>query len=130
MSMSEPIADLLTRIRNGQSAKKTSVVVPASKAKMAVLKVLKDEGYITDFSSNNETKAEITVELKYYLGKPVIEKIRRISRPGLRIFKNKDEIPAINNGQGISIVSTSRGEMTDRAARAKGVGGEVLCTVF
>lgn len=104
--------------------------MPASKAKMAVLQVLKDEGYITDFSANQEKKAELTVELKYYLGKPVIEKIRRISRPGLRIFKNKDEIPTVNNGQGISIVSTSRGVMTDRAARALGEGGEIMCSVF
>ncbi len=130
MSMSDPIADLLTRIRNGQSANKTSVTMPASKAKQAVLQVLKDEGYIVDFSVSSDTKAELTVDLKYYEGKPVIEMIRRVSRPGLRIFKGKDDLPAVNNGQGISIVSTSRGVMTDRAARALGEGGEVLCSVF
>lgn len=130
MSMSDPIADLLTRIRNGQSAKKTSVTMPASKVKQSVLKVLKDEGYIQDFSVSSDTKAELTVDLKYYEGKPVIEMIRRVSRPGLRIFKGKDELPTVNNGQGISIVSTSRGVMTDRAARALGEGGEILCSVF
>lgn len=130
MSMSDPISDLLTRVRNGQSASKTNVTMPSSKAKVALLKVLKDEGYIVGYSVNSEIKAEVTVELKYYLGKPVIEKIKRISRPGLRIFKGKDEIPVVNNGQGISIVSTSRGLMTDRAARAVGEGGEILCSVF
>ena len=130
MSMSDPIADMLTRIRNGQTAKKKSVKLPSSKLKVAIAKVLKDEGYITDFKTDtNGSHTEMTVELKYYNGVPVIEKVKRVSRPGLRIYKSKDELPKVLGGLGIAIVSTSSGVMTDRAARAIGHGGEVVCTV-
>ena len=129
MSMSDPIADMLTRIRNGQSAAKVEVTMPASNMKQSVAKVLKDEGYITDYSVSDGAKAEMSVSLKYYDGKPVIATIDRMSRPGLRVFKNKDEIPSVLNGLGIIIVSTSTGMMTDRAARAAGVGGELICSV-
>ena len=130
MSMSDPIADMLTRIRNGQSADKASVEMPSSKGKVAIANVLKNEGFISDFSVNeNEGKALLNVDLKYYEGKPVIEKIQRVSRPGLRIYKNKDELPKIQNGLGIAIISTSKGVMTDSQARATNQGGEVLCTV-
>ena len=117
MSMSDPIADMLTRIRNAQATEKVSVVVPASKVKRAIAQVLKDEGYIEDFALRDAD------------GKPVIEKIERVSRPGLRIYKGREDIPQVMNGLGVAIVSTSRGVMTDRAARAAGVGGEVLCIV-
>jgi small subunit ribosomal protein S8 len=130
MSMSDPIADMLTRIRNAQATDKVSVVVPASKVKQAIAQVLKDEGYIEDFAvRKNDGKAMIEIGLKYYAGKPVIEKLERVSRPGLRIYKGRDDIPRVMNGLGVAIVSTSRGVMTDRRARETGVGGEVLCVV-
>lgn len=130
MSMTDPIADMLTRIRNGQSAGKKNVKMPSSKLKLAIAKVLKDEGYITDFRTEvTGNHAEMTVELKYYNGVPVIESVKRVSRPGLRIYKSKDELPKVLGGLGIAIVSTSNGVMTDRAARAIGHGGEVICTV-
>lgn len=130
MSMSDPIADMLTRIRNGQSAEKVSVSMPSSKLKMAIAKVLKDEGYIDDFAVRDEAgKPLLEVRLKYYAGRPVIEKIDRVSRPGLRIYKGTGEIPKVMNGLGVAIVSTSKGVMTDRSARAAGIGGEVLCVV-
>ncbi len=130
MSMSDPIADMLTRIRNGQSAGKKNVKLPSSKLKVAIAKVLKEEGYITDFvTETNGSHTEMTVELKYFDGLPVIEEVKRVSRPGLRIYKSKDELPKVLGGLGIAIVSTSSGVMTDRAARAIGHGGEVICTV-
>lgn len=130
MSMTDPIADMLTRIRNGQSAGKANVVMPASKLKLAIAKVLKDEGYIADFGTEAKgTQSVLTVSLKYYNGKPVIEEVKRVSRPGLRIYKSKEELPRVLGGLGIAIVSTSKGVMTDRAARAIGHGGEVICTV-
>lgn len=130
MSMTDPIADMLTRIRNGQKARKVAVSMPASKAKEAVAKVLKDEGYVTDFSIEGEGAArELTVELKYFNGVPVIEKIQRASRPGLRIYRGKEDLPKVLGGLGVAIVSTSAGVMSDRQAREKGVGGEVLCIV-
>jgi small subunit ribosomal protein S8 len=130
MSMSDPIADMLTRIRNAQSAEKTSVVVPSSKVKVSIARVLKDEGYIDDFAvRDSDGKPVLEIGLKYYAGRPVIERIERVSRPGLRIYKPAKEIPEVMNGLGVAIVSTSRGVMTDRKARATGVGGEVLCIV-
>ena len=130
MSMSDPIADMLTRIRNAQLAEKLSVEMPSSRVKASIAQVLKDEGYIEDFKvREDDGKATLEVALKYYAGEPVIEKIERVSRPGLRIYKGRDDIPKIMNGLGIAIVSTSRGVMTDRKARATGVGGEVLCIV-
>jgi small subunit ribosomal protein S8 len=130
MSMSDPIADMLTRIRNAQATEKVSVVMPASKVKSAIAQVLKDEGYIEDFATRDlDGKPVIEIGLKYYAGKPVIEKLERVSRPGLRIYKGREEIPPVMNGLGIAIVSTSRGVMTDRRARETGVGGEVLCIV-
>jgi small subunit ribosomal protein S8 len=128
--MSDPIADMLTRIRNAQASEKTSVVMPSSKIKAAIAKVLKDEGYIEDFKvSQDGAKTFLELGLRYYAGRPVIEKIERVSRPGLRIYKASRDIPEVMNGLGIAIVSTSRGVMTDRKARASGVGGEVLCIV-
>lgn len=129
MSMTDPIADMLTRIRNGQSANKTQVLMSSSTKKVEVARVLKAEGYIEDFSVDGDVKPELNIQLRYYQGKPVIEKIKRVSRPGLRIFKGKDELPKVNGGLGVAIISTSQGVMTDRAARAAGQGGEVLCTV-
>jgi len=130
MSMSDPIADMLTRIRNAQSVKKNSVAMPSSNVKVAIAKVLKDEGYIDDFSvAKDAGKAELSIALKYYVGRPVIERLERVSRPGLRVYKGRDELPNVMNGLGVAIVSTSRGVMTDRKARATGVGGEVLCYV-
>jgi small subunit ribosomal protein S8 len=130
MSMTDPIADMLTRIRNAQRAEKTSVVIPASKLKAAIAQVLKDEGYIEDFKVHpNDDKSVIEIGLKYYAGKPVIERIERVSRPGLRIYKPAKEIPQVMNGLGVAIVSTSKGVMTDRKARATGIGGEVICIV-
>jgi small subunit ribosomal protein S8 len=131
MSMTDPIADMLTRIRNAQLSEKTSVAMPCSKIKVAIAQVLKDEGYIDDFKVNAEdgVKQILEIALKYYAGRPVIEKIERVSRPGLRIYKASKEIPQVMNGLGIAIVSTSRGVMTDRKARSTGVGGEVLCIV-
>jgi small subunit ribosomal protein S8 len=130
MSMSDPIADMLTRIRNAQASEKLSVQMPCSKVKAAIAAVLKDEGYIEDFKvSSDAGKQMLEIGLKYYAGRPVIEKIERVSRPGLRIYRGSRDIPAVMNGLGIAIVSTSRGVMTDRKARASGVGGEVLCIV-
>ncbi len=130
MSMSDPIADMLTRIRNGQMTEKTSVSMPSSKLKKAIAQVLKDEGYIEGFMvRENGGLPEMEVALKYYAGRPVIEKIERISRPGLRIYKGRDDLPRVMNGLGVAIVSTSQGVMTDRKARSLGVGGEVLCVV-
>jgi small subunit ribosomal protein S8 len=130
MSMSDPIADMLTRIRNAQMTERATVLMPASKVKLAIAKVLKDEGYIDGYKvGGEEAKPVLEIALRYYAGKPVIEKIERVSKPGLRIYKSKDDIPPVMNGLGIAIVSTSRGVMTDRAARATGVGGEVLCIV-
>jgi small subunit ribosomal protein S8 len=130
MSMTDPISDMLTRIRNGQKARKVSVRMPASKAKSAVAKVLKDEGYIADYSTTEDgQKGELTVELKYYEGKPVIENIKRISKPGLRIYRGKEELPKVLGGLGVAIVSTSAGVMSDRQAREQGIGGEVLCVI-
>jgi len=130
MSMTDPVADMLTRIRNAQSIGKTTVSMPSSKLKLAIAQVLKDEGYIEGFvQRNDEGKAQVEISLKYYAGAPVIEKIERVSRPGLRIYKGRDDLPKVMNGLGVAIVSTSRGVMTDRKARAAGVGGEVLCIV-
>ncbi len=130
MSMTDPVADMLTRIRNGQSAGKKFIKQPSSKLKLSIAQVLKDEGYIADFSAESSgSHTEMTVDLKYHKGTPVIEAIKRISRPGLRIYKSKDELPKVLGGLGIAIVSTSNGVMTDRAARAKGHGGEIICTV-
>ena len=131
MSMQDPIADMLTRIRNAQMAAKPTVEMPGSKLKVAIAGVLKEEGYIAEFAAADEDgKPRLSIELKYYEGKPVIAEIDRISRPSLRQYVNKDELPSVRNGLGVAIVSTSKGVMTDRAARAAGVGGEVLCTVF
>jgi small subunit ribosomal protein S8 len=130
MSMSDPIADMLTRIRNGQTAGKASVALPSSKMKAAVAAVLKDEGYVEDFSvADAEGKPTLTIELKYFQGKPVIDMLKRVSRPGLRIYKSRDDLPKVRGGLGIAIVSTSRGVMTDRAARQAGQGGEVVAYV-
>jgi small subunit ribosomal protein S8 len=130
MSMTDPIADMLTRIRNAQAMKKPAVEMPASKLKSAVAALLKEEGYIVDFSVNSEKKPTLSIQLKYYLGKPVIESVQRVSRPGLRIYKTKDDLPQVKGGLGVAIISTSKGLMSDRAARAAGHGGEVLCYVF
>ena len=130
MSMSDPIADMLTRIRNAQMVGHREVMMPASKLKSSIAKVLKDEGYIEDFGQRDkEGKSELVVSLKYYAGRPVIEKLERISKPGLRVYKGRDNLPKVMNGLGIAILSTSRGVMTDTKARATGVGGEVLCIV-
>jgi small subunit ribosomal protein S8 len=130
MSMSDPIADMLTRIRNAQLSEKTSVVMPASKLKAAIAQVLKDEGYVEDFIVHESGgKPVLDISLKYYAGRPVIEKIERVSRPGLRIYKASSKLPSVMNGLGVAIVSTSKGVMTERKARASGVGGEVLCIV-
>ena len=129
MSMQDPIADMLTRIRNGQAAAKVSVAMPSSKQKVAIAKLLKEEGYIADYKVSGDVKAELEVELKYFQGKPVVELIQRVSRPGLRIYKKRDELPKIMNGLGIAVVSTSKGVMTDRAARKAGMGGEIICYV-
>ena len=130
MSMSDPIADLLTRIRNAQMVAKTTVSVPSSKVKIAIAQVLKEEGYIDSFKVNaNEGKPELEITLKYYAGRPVIERIERVSRPGLRVYKGREDIPQVQNGLGVAIVTTPQGVMTDRKARAAGVGGEVLCYV-
>ena len=130
MSMSDPIADMLTRIRNAQQVEKVSVSMPSSKLKAAIAAVLKDEGYIDDFRvAGEQAKPQLEITLKYYAGRPVIERIDRVSRPGLRIYKSSTTIPQVMNGLGVAIVSTSRGVMTDRKARATGVGGEVICIV-
>jgi small subunit ribosomal protein S8 len=130
MSMTDPIADMLTRIRNAQMAEKMAVSMPSSKIKVAIAKVLKDEGYIDDFAVRGNTgKNELDIALKYYAGRPVIERIERVSKPGLRVYKGKDDLPKVLNGLGIAIVSTPQGVMTDRGARAANTGGEVLCIV-
>ena len=130
MSMSDPIADLLTRIRNAQMVAKTSVRLPSSKVKVAIVQVLKDEGYVDDFKVVTANGlSELEISLKYYAGRPVIERIERVSRPGLRVYRGTDAIPQVQNGLGVAIVTTPKGVMTDRKARATGVGGEVLCYV-
>ncbi len=130
MSMSDPIADMLTRIRNGQMVEKKVVMMPTSKLKIAIAQVLKDEGYIDGFRvRTDDGKGVLEIALKYYAGRPVIERIERVSRPGLRVYKGRDEIPQVMNGLGVAIVTTPKGVMTDRKARATGVGGEVLCVV-
>jgi small subunit ribosomal protein S8 len=130
MSMSDPIADMLTRIRNAQRVEKTEVVMPSSKVKVAIAKVLADEGYIEGFQvADNDGKPQLHIGLKYYAGRPVIERLERVSRPGLRVYKRRDGMPQVMNGLGVAIVSTPQGVMTDRKARATGVGGEVLCYV-
>lgn len=130
MGMTDPIADMLTRIRNGQKARMVSVSMPASKEKEAIASVLKEEGYITNFETSGEAAAKkLTVELKYFEGTPVIETVNRVSKPGLRIYKGKEDLPKVLGGLGIAIVSTSAGVMSDRQAREKGIGGEVICTV-
>ncbi|KPK18833.1 MAG: 30S ribosomal protein S8 [Betaproteobacteria bacterium] len=130
MTMMDPVADMLTRIRNAQRSEKQLVAMPASKLKSAIAQVLKDEGYIDGFAvRDGDGHATLEISLKYYAGRPVIEKIERVSRPGLRIYRPKDDLPKVMNGLGVAIVSTSRGVMTDRKARGLGVGGEVLCIV-
>jgi small subunit ribosomal protein S8 len=134
MSMTDPIADMLIRIRNAQMVGHTETVMPASKLKSAIARVLKDEGYIEDFAIREKAgesggHKELAIALKYYAGKPVIERLERVSKPGLRVYKGRDDIPRVMNGLGVAILSTSRGVMTDRKARADGVGGEVLCIV-
>ena len=130
MTMQDPLADMLTRVRNAQTAGLATTEMPSSGTKVAIAKVLKDEGYISDYSVSEEGHSTLSIELKYFGGKPVIEEIKRISRPGLRQYKGKDEIPQIKGGLGIVILSTNKGVMSDRAARAAGVGGEVICSVF
>ena len=130
MSMQDPLADMLTRIRNAQMAEKSVVSMPSSGLKQAVANVLKDEGYIADFQISSEVKPLLTIELKYFEGRPVIEEIKRVSRPGLRQYNSANDLPKVRAGLGVAIVSTSKGVMSDRAARAAGVGGEVLCSVF
>jgi small subunit ribosomal protein S8 len=128
--MSDPIADMLVRIRNAQMVGHAEAVMPASRLKSSIAKVLKDEGYIEDFAvRENGTRRELAIALKYYAGRPVIERLERVSKPGLRVYKGRDDIPRVMNGLGVAILSTSRGVMTDRKARADGVGGEVLCIV-
>jgi len=130
MSMSDPIADMLTRIRNGQQAQKTSVEMPSSKLKVAIAQVLKDEGYIDQYTVREQSsKPTLAIDLKYYAGRPVIERLERVSRPGLRVYKPARDIPKVMNGLGVVILSTSKGVMTDRKAKATGVGGELLCIV-
>ncbi|SDM13536.1 SSU ribosomal protein S8P [Modicisalibacter muralis] len=130
MSMQDTLADMFTRIRNAQMATKEAVAMPSSKLKVEVARVLKQEGYISDFAVAEGAKPELSVTLKYFEGKPVIEHIQRVSKPSLRIYKGKGELPKVADGLGVAIVSTSQGVMTDRAARQAGVGGEVICTVF
>jgi small subunit ribosomal protein S8 len=130
MSMTDPVSDMLTRIRNAQMVGHTEVVMPASRLKAAIAQVLKDEGYVEDFAMReNGAKKELRIGLKYYAGRPVIERLERVSKPGLRVYKGREDIPRIMNGLGVAILSTSRGVMTDRKARADGVGGEILCIV-
>jgi small subunit ribosomal protein S8 len=130
MSMSDPVSDMLTRIRNAQMVGHTEVAMPASRLKASIAQVLKDEGYIEDFALRDSgAKKELRIGLKYYAGRPVIERLERVSKPGLRVYKGRNDIPSIMNGLGVAILSTSRGVMTDRKARADGVGGEILCIV-
>lgn len=130
MSMQDTLADMFTRIRNGHMAEKSAVAMPSSKQKVAIAKLLKDEGYIADYSVEEGAKPVLSIELKYFEGKPVIEQIKRVSRPGLRIYRHVSKLPKVSDGLGIAIISTSKGLMTDRAAREAGIGGEVICTVF
>lgn len=130
MTMQDPLADMLTRVRNAQTARLTEVEMPSSRTKVDIAQVLKDEGYIEEFSVDAEAKPTLTIILKYFSGRPVIEEIKRVSRPGLRQYKRKDEIPVVKGGLGIIILSTNKGLMTDRAARAAGLGGELICSVF
>ena len=130
MSLQDPIADLLTRIRNAQFASRANVSMPSSRLKIAICEVLRAEGYIKDFHVENDVKPELSIELKYHEGTPVIEEIARISRPGLRIYRDAERLPRVKGGLGIAIVSTNKGVITDQAARRDGIGGEVLCTVF
>ena len=131
MSMQDPIGDMLTRIRNAQARAKRDVAMPASKRKSAIAEVLKKEGYIVDYKVEGEGAAkQLRIELKYFRGKPVIERVWRVSRPGLRIYKTKDQLPSIIGGLGVAIVSTSKGLMSDRDARAQGIGGEIICSVY
>jgi small subunit ribosomal protein S8 len=130
MTMQDPIADLLTRVRNAQAASHEAVAMPCSKIKVAICSVLKEEGYIEEFSVDQGLKQTLNVALRYHDGRPVIEEIKRVSRPGLRVYKACNEMPDVRGGLGVAIVSTSSGVMTSRTARARGVGGEVLCTVF
>lgn len=130
MTMQDPIADMLTRVRNAQAARHAAVSMPCSKIKVAICEVLKEEGYIDEFDVDGDAKPMLNVALRYHEGQPVIEEIKRISRPGLRIYKACDELPDVRGGLGVAIISTNRGVMTGRDARAQGVGGEVLCTVF
>ncbi|MFB6422224.1 MAG: 30S ribosomal protein S8 [Candidatus Malihini olakiniferum] len=129
MSMQDPIADMLTRIRNGQAANKVAITIPSSKLKIAIAKVLKEEGYVQDYKIEGDWKPELEVFLKYFEGRPVVESIQRISRPSLRIYKKKDKLPKVMAGLGIAVVSTSKGIMTDRAARNAGLGGEIICYI-
>ena len=129
MSMHDPISDMLTRIRNAQRANKVAVAMPSSKLKCAIAEVLKQEGYIEDYAVSADAKPILEIQLKYYAGRPVIEQIKRVSRPGLRVYKGSSEIPTVMNGLGVAIVSTSKGVMTDRKARSQGIGGELLCVV-
>jgi small subunit ribosomal protein S8 len=130
MSLQDPIADMLVRIRNAQLARHTTVSMPSSKLKAAICEVLKAEGYIGGYSVGTGAKPDLTIELKYHKGRPVIEALHRVSRPGLRVYGERDDLPSVQGGLGISIISTDKGVMTDRAARKAGIGGEVLCTVF
>jgi len=130
MSMQDPLADMLTRIRNAQMVGKTEVTMPSSKLKISVAKVLEEEGYVGTQTVSGDVKPELTIALKYYEGKPVIAEISRVSRPSLRRYSGKEDIPSVRAGLGVAVVSTSKGVMTDRAAREAGIGGEVLCTVF
>ena len=130
MSMQDPVADMLTRIRNAQARMKTSVTMPSSRLKVAIAEVLKQEGYVGGYAVDGDTKPQLTLELKYFDGRPVIEEIKRVSRPSLRTYRERTALPSVRGGLGVAIVSTNKGVMTDRAARAAGVGGEVLCTVF
>ena len=129
MSMQDPIADMLTRIRNGQAANKVAISMPSSKLKVAIANVLAEEGYVESFKVVEGVKPELEITLKYFQNKPVVESIQRVSRPGLRIYKRKDELPKVMGGLGIAVVSTSKGVMTDRAARNAGLGGEIICYV-
>ena len=129
MSMQDPVADMLTRIRNAQAVYKSSVTMPKSKTKQAIAKVLEDEGYINGFSVTDDVKAELTIDLKYFESKPVIESLRKVSKPGLKVYRSVAELPTVNGGLGVVIVSTSKGIMTDKSARKNNVGGEVLCFV-
>ena len=131
MTMQDPISDMLTRLRNGQHRAKREVAMPSSTKKVAIAEVLKKEGFITDFRVEGDAaERQLTVELKYFQGKPVIERMQRVSRPGLRVYSAKDKLPSVIGGLGIAIISTSKGLMTDREARAQGIGGEVLCSVY